>query len=545
MAADVTLEVEIESTKATAAIESLSDSFNKLGAIAIAVGASIAAAFAGKKILAAAMESENAVNSLNSSLALAGRYSKEASASFQSFADQLQKTTGIQDEAILSAASLGSIYTKTNEQTKELTKAAIELSARTGRDLDSSIRALGKSLQGNASELSRQLPMYKQFSESQLRAGAAIDYTLKAFGGAAEAQTKTFAGAINQVKINFDELLETLGKLIVQNPAVKAGILEFGKILGEVNDRFKSLGQNSDVIKQLIDGFAKVGSVITQFFLRPLEWISHLISGVFADLGVLSVAFSQFVSGDFKKAWETLKNTPIESKDLIKLDVADTVVNSIDRINTAIQTSKSGFVEYGNTTKTVSEKIGISFKDIADAWSVASLKMTVTADSLAQTFRNAFVSGISNAFAAFGNAIAKGTNAFDSFGKSILNTLGSLAIQLGQFFILVGSGMTATGPLLGLSGGAAIAAGIGLTVLGGLLQGMAGSGGSSAGVAPSAGGGASSEPTAQAPEIEKKTTAVTINVEGTVLSPREVGMQIAQILSDTFDTNDTRIVASA
>jgi hypothetical protein len=542
--ADVNLEIELDSSGAQKSIDALGESFSKLGSIAVAVGASIAAAFAGKKILEAAIESDNAINKLNTSLSNSGRYSKEASLSFQAFADQLQKTAGIQDETVLSLVSLATVYTKTNEQTKQLTKAAIELSAATGKDLDSSIQALGKSLSGHSTELSRQLPIYKQFSESQLRAGAAIEFTLSRFGGSAEAQTKTFAGAVNLLKLNFDDLLESLGKVVTQNPAIRGAILETAKIFGEFGDKFKSLKDNTDLLQQIAHGFVVVGSTISQFFLGPIELISHLLGGVAADLGVLSVAFQQFISGDFKKAWETIKNTPIESKDIIKVDVADNVESAFKRIDNAILNSKGKIEEFHQNIDQISGPIGISFKNIADAWNVASLKMTVTADTLAQTFRNSFVSGISNAFAAFGNALARGGNAFENFGKSILNTIGALAIQLGQFFLLVGFGMTATGPLLGLSGGEAVAAGIGLIVLGGVLQGLAGGGQSTPGVA----GGATS-PSAteapQAPDVKEKTTAVTINVEGTVLSPREVGLQIAQILNDTFDSNDTRVVASA
>lgn len=164
-------------------------------------------------------------------------------------------------------------------------------------------------------------------------------------------------------------------------------------------------------------------------------------------------------------------------------------------------------------------------------------------------FRNAFVQGISSAFASFGSALASGRGGFKEFGKSILKTLGGLAIQLGQFFILVGAGLTATTVLLGVSGGAAIAAGIGLSILGGVLQSLGGGGGVAAGGAPGgeagvAGGG---PPTFETPEELEAlpTTQVAVNIQGNVFDTAETGMRIVDIINESFDTEGTVIASPA
>lgn len=165
-------------------------------------------------------------------------------------------------------------------------------------------------------------------------------------------------------------------------------------------------------------------------------------------------------------------------------------------------------------------------------------------------FQNAFVQGLSRSFAAFGSALATGKDAFKEFGKQILSTLGSLAIQLGQFFILIGLGLASTTVLLGVSGGNAIAAGIALTILGGVLQGLAGGGGGELGAiggggvagGAEAGGDAVSLPSIE--ELEAKPTVeVTVNLQGVVTDPRGIAQQISELLTDFQDSNGGQVIA--
>ncbi len=165
-------------------------------------------------------------------------------------------------------------------------------------------------------------------------------------------------------------------------------------------------------------------------------------------------------------------------------------------------------------------------------------------------FQNAFVQGLSRSFAAFGSALATGKDAFKAFGNQILSTLGSLAIQLGQFFILIGAGLASTTVLLGVSGGGAIAAGIGLTILGGILQGLAGGGGADLGAVGGGGvGGAAAEDGGEGPStgfadelVARPTTEVVINFQGVVTDPRGAAQQIAELLTDFQDSNAGEII---
>ena len=165
------------------------------------------------------------------------------------------------------------------------------------------------------------------------------------------------------------------------------------------------------------------------------------------------------------------------------------------------------------------------------------------------------LNGVVSAFGAFGNALGSGGNAFEDFGKTVLSALGGLAMQIGAFFIAVGAGMSATTMFLGLSGGAAIAAGLALTVLGGALQGMAGKGGSSSSVTSSAVGGGEATTSStlttdtgvadlNESESREKQQSVQLVVHGDVLDSDETGTRLLNILNENFESSGGRLITA-
>ena len=150
--------------------------------------------------------------------------------------------------------------------------------------------------------------------------------------------------------------------------------------------------------------------------------------------------------------------------------------------------------------------------------------------------------GISSAIQATVGALQRGENAFAAFGRAVLGIFGDLAIQLGQFFIIQGIAVEA---LKSISGAAAIAAGSALVALGTLLKGISGGSGSVSGGSPSTPGtvGAPNDTFGEIDEDEEveRSTAVTVNVEGTVLDPIGTGTQIAELLRDVTDSNDIAV----
>lgn len=156
-------------------------------------------------------DQQAAVEQLNQSLKNAGTFSKQASQDLQSFASALQATSTFGDEVILQNIALARNFTQTNEQAKQLTQAAVELSAATGKPLESSITNLGKTFAGLAGELGESVPALRDLTQEQLKAGAAIDLVSKRFAGSALAASQTFNGQVVQLKNSFGDFLEVIG----------------------------------------------------------------------------------------------------------------------------------------------------------------------------------------------------------------------------------------------------------------------------------------------------------------------------------------------
>ena len=108
-------------------------------------------------------------------------------------------------------------------------------------------------------------------------------------------------------------------------------------------------------------------------------------------------------------------------------------------------------------------------------------------------------------------------------------------------------------PAWGLSAGEAFTAGMGLTVLGGMLQGMAGGGGVSASTSAVSGGGGEATATStlttdtgisdlneQASLKEQQN--VQLVVHGDILDSDETGTRLLQILNDNFESSGGRLL---
>ena len=230
-----------------------------------------------------------------------------------------------------------------------------------------------------------------------------------------------------------------------------------------------------------------------------------------------------------------------------KKPVAEKLVKQFDDASQKISTqSITIFDTLSNSFNGFKDLISSAFSDFFDQISNVVKLTDQQLTQLANGFGQTFAGGISKAVQSTVTAIQKGQNAFEALGKSILGIIGDLAIFVGQFVVATGIAKIA---LQALPGGAAIAAGLGLIALGTLLKNLSSSsfvsGGGGGGGASTNGGGAPTttpgQDVIQPKETLQKQTAVTVNVEGTVLDPVGVGQQIASILDETFNAGASTI----
>jgi hypothetical protein len=178
-----------------------------------------------KDSIKAAQVQEDAINSLNAALRVNGKDVEESSRRIQQFASELQKTTKFGDEVTLSAtATLQSLANLTDKGLIEGTKAAADLSAALGISLDNAITLVGKAANGEIGAFKRYgIEVEKGASNAQTFTNA-LDVLNSKFGGAAAAQTETYAGRVAQLGNAFGDFQEELGNIIIKNPAIQEGI---------------------------------------------------------------------------------------------------------------------------------------------------------------------------------------------------------------------------------------------------------------------------------------------------------------------------------
>lgn len=545
-----------------------------IGKRLLAIGATVAAAFAGRAIIAAAKEQENAVNAINTSLALAGTYSKEASQSFQDLASELQRTSTFGDETILQMGALARNFTRTNEEAEKLTRAAVDLSAATGMSLDGAVKNLGKTFAGLTGELGESVPMLRALTAEQLKAGAGIDMILERFGGAAAAQIRTFGGAWTQLTNIFGDLLENIGMMITKSPVVVALMNKVSEMFLSAGDSLKGFSAQGDVIGQMIIQVIKFGEAVNTFVVAPLEFAYNLVEtafngirtyiqgyimtlangastivGFFAPDSEIAQSLKMFADSSSAVFDDMAGQTKQSFQDILNFDFTTQSASFLEGLRLTAENAKELATEVANNAAAVVDATALAIEqpitmalltldNFKAAFKKVAAEVKVTVKSITQALQQGIATGAAQAFAAFGRAIAQGENALEAFTNAVLAAMGQMAVQLGTQFILQGTAYMWAGMPNGPS---LIAAGAALAAFGGILSAVGGGNeGAKQGTEGGILGGVTAEPseiTDTAPEdIEQRGgPEIRVNVQGNVFDARETGLRIVEVINEAFD----------
>jgi len=150
-------------------------------------------------------------------------------------------------------------------------------------------------------------------------------------------------------------------------------------------------------------------------------------------------------------------------------------------------------------------------------------------------------------FSRLGAALVQGEKGFAGFAKSVAGIMGDFFIQLGTTIIAADQAIIALkASLLSFFGGAGIIAGAGLIIAGGALKALSGGpSGSPGGGAEAISAGPDNLDSIGAPNVdgvdedqfESRGPSVSVVVQGNVLDRRETGLELAEIIRESFDGN--------
>ena len=209
---------------------------DKMGKVGKMVGAAFAAAAAaagayaikiGVEGVKAAIEDEKAQTQLAVALENATGATKAQIAATEQSILQMSLATGVADDELRPA--LGRLVRSTGdtEKAQQLLAQALDISAATGKPLETVAAALSKGFDGNTAALGKlgiglSAAELKTMSFTQVQ-----DKLTELFGGAAARNADTYAGRIARMQVAFNEAKETIGFALLP-------ILE--KLMGFINN---------------------------------------------------------------------------------------------------------------------------------------------------------------------------------------------------------------------------------------------------------------------------------------------------------------------
>ena len=210
-----------ELDKGTKEVEGFSgklEKFSGAAKAAFAAAAAAAAAYAVKLAVdgvKAAIEDEAAQKRLANALK---NVTDATDAQIASIEEQILKTslaTGVADDQLRPAFQRLAVATGSLTKSQDLLTLALDISAATGKDVETVSNALGKAYEGNTGALTRLGVGLSAAEIKTMGLEGAVQSLADTFGGAAATQADTFQGKMARVQVAFDEAKETVGAALL------------------------------------------------------------------------------------------------------------------------------------------------------------------------------------------------------------------------------------------------------------------------------------------------------------------------------------------
>jgi hypothetical protein len=194
------------------------EKFGKAAAAAFAVAAAAAAAYAGKLAIEgvkAAIEDEAAQNRLANALRNVTGATNDQIKSVEEQITKMSLANGIADDQLRPAFQRLATATGDLSTANKSLSLALDISAATGKDLNTVANALGKAYEGNTSSLARLGIGLSTAEIKTLGLDGTMNQLAKTFQGAATNQANTLEGQIKRLQVAFDEAKESVGAALL------------------------------------------------------------------------------------------------------------------------------------------------------------------------------------------------------------------------------------------------------------------------------------------------------------------------------------------
>lgn len=296
--------------------------FGKKAAAAFAVAAAAAAAYAGKLLVdgvKSAIEDEKAQAKLATTLQNVTGATDKQIASVEEQISALSLANGIADDELRPSFERLVRATENVTEAQKLQKLALDVSAGSGKSLETVSAALAKAYDGNTASLGK---LGIGLSSAELKSMSFDEVTKKlsdTFGGQATTQAETFEGRMQRLQVAFDEAKESVGARLL--PILTNLVTYFTDNVGPIFETIKAklqplttaIEDNKDEFKALWD-FVKTYLVpfITGAMKLAFGGLVTSITAIVTAVGK-AVNFFKDLYDAYKKVVDFVKNNPLSN----------------------------------------------------------------------------------------------------------------------------------------------------------------------------------------------------------------------------------------
>jgi hypothetical protein len=242
----------------------------------------------------------------------------------------MELASGVADNQL--RAALGNLVRSTGDLTtsQDLLTLSLDISAATGKDLETVSIALGKASMGQMTALQKlgiplddDIKKTKDFSKVQ----EALD---KQFGGASAAAADTFGGQLARLGTVWDNLTESIGYAVINNVYVKDAL---NLLPDAASNAIDAIGQKGlgGALNVFLDQMGIVGAYAKRFGISVALAYNNMAMDAYNALVLLSVGFAQLIPG-FVAAGKEIANNQLRLG--LELDANTYYINDLSKAMT-------------------------------------------------------------------------------------------------------------------------------------------------------------------------------------------------------------------
>jgi phage-related protein len=282
--------------EADSSLGKIGESFKKVGVLA-AAGFGALAAGLGAAVKAAA-EDQQSFEQLRQAIQNTTGATEDMVKAIDDQIGAMSIALGVADDKLRPA--LGNLVRATGDVTEaqEILNVALDISAATGRDLDSVSIALAKAYGGSTTSLEK---LGIQLSDNAKKGGdfKIVTEELSAiFGGAAQTNAETFTGKMDRLQIILGEAVEQIGSYLLP---IMADLAEF--ILLKVVPAFQRIVDKvgpalRDIVERIASFIRDIAIPIFEAFRRKIDEVTTIVrdnEDAFRNLRTFLQDFANFI----------------------------------------------------------------------------------------------------------------------------------------------------------------------------------------------------------------------------------------------------------